>query len=68
MSGSKPQKPKMTVTQDPNDLSITFKVDTSDGIYSVTYRPDGTQITQIPTPTGTKVIFTPGKRKGSRGK
>ncbi|MEM1553116.1 MAG: hypothetical protein QXH03_10700 [Candidatus Bathyarchaeia archaeon] len=63
MSGSKPQKPKMTVTQDPNDLSITFKADTSDGIYSITYRPDGTQITHIPTPTGVKVIIEPGDKK-----
>jgi len=56
------QKPKMTVIQNPDD-SITFRVDTSDGPASVTFRPDGTKITQIPTPTGVKVVIEPGDKK-----
>jgi len=56
------QKPKMTVTRNPDD-SITFRVDTSDGPASITFRPDGTKITHIPTPTGVKVIIEPGDKK-----
>jgi len=60
---SSERKPKMTVTRNLDD-SITFRIDTSDGPASITFRPDGTKITHIPTPTGVKVIITPGKGKG----